>query len=200
MENILKSFVDVAPFINSLTNADFAVSVCDLEKCLAYISSDKQDHGIKAGDMHISGSVSYESIMSGKRTVKRVGPEVFGFPYIAIAIPIEEEGKVVGSVTFTEAVDTQDILLALADNLHDTMQQLLSITDTISANSKKLKEVAENLNKVRSDSDNGIKEDLDKLLNISSDQININNYIANLVKDINERTEKLKENARLLSE
>src|SRR5690554_1313844 len=122
MANLLDAFVKVAPYINRLTNTDFAVSVCDLEKCLIYVPSKKQDHKLRAGDPHVKGSVNYESITTGKRVVRRVGPEVFGFPYIAIAIPIEDEyGNVIGSVSFTEAVDRQDLLLALADNLKDTM-------------------------------------------------------------------------------
>ncbi len=274
MNNILDCFVAVAPYINKLTNADFAVSVCDLEKCLIYVPSEKQDHKIRSGSPHIENSVSYESIKTGKKVVKRVGPEVFGFPYIAIAIPInDEKGKIIGSVSFTEAVDRQDLLLALADNLHDTMQQMLSITEIISDNSLKLKEVGEGLNIITKESinrvgdtedilgfiksisnktnmlglnafieaarigndgmgfkvvaeeirnlanatndyaksadeiieelrvsTNKINENLKELLNISSHQIEINNYISGLVKEINERAEKLRENAQMLSE
>lgn len=271
---ILDSFVAVAPYINKLTNTDFAVSVCDLEKCLIYIPSEKQDHKIKSGSPHVKSSVSYESIITGKRIVKRVGSEVFGFPYIAIAIPIvEDDGKISGSVGFFEAVDKQDLLLALADNLYDTMQQMVSITEVISENSSKLKGVGENLNLITNESlsrvgdtenilgfiktisnktnmlglnafieaarigkegagfkvvaeeirnlanatneyvknadiiigelkesTSKINERLQDLLNISSHQIDINNYISGLVKEINERAEKLRENAQSLSE
>ncbi len=274
MNNILNSFVAVAPYINQLTNTDFSVSVCDLEKCLIYVPSEKQDHKIRSGSSHVKNSVSYESIITGKKVVRRVGSEVFGFPYIAIAIPIhDEEGKIIGSVAFTEAVDRQDLLLALADNLHDTMQQLVSITEVISDNSIKLKDVGESLSLITNeslsrvedtenilgfiklisnktnmlglnafieaarigsegsgfkvvaeeirnlanatneyvknadkvikelrDSTSRITERLDELLNISAHQIDINNYISGLVKEINERAEKLKENAQLLSE
>lgn len=274
MSNILESFVNVAPYINKLTNTDFAVSVCNLEKCLIYVPSEKQDHKIRSGDPHVKGSVNYESIITGKRVVKRVGPEVFGFPYIAIAIPIKDDSdEIIGSVSFTEAVDRQDLLLALADNLHDTMQQLVAITEIISDNSQKLKDVGQSLKKITNESINSvgdtenilrfiksvseksnmlglnafieaarlgqegggfkvvaeevrnlanstdeyvkeaeriieelkastnkIAERLDDLLDISSHQIEINSYITGLVAEINERAEKLRENAKLLSE
>lgn len=274
MGNLLDSFVAVAPYINKLTNTDFAVSVCDLEKCLIYIPSEKQDHKIKNGSPHVKNSVSYESIITGKRIVKRVGSEVFGFPYIAIAIPIiEDDGKITGSVGFFEAVDKQDLLLALADNLYDTMQQMVSITEVISENSSKLKEVGESLSLITNESLNRvgdtenilgfirtisnktsmlglnafieaarigkegegfkvvaeeirnlanstneyvknadliieelrestskINERLKELLEISAHQIDINNYISGLVKEINVRAEKLRENAQSLSE
>ncbi|NLV89738.1 MAG: methyl-accepting chemotaxis protein [Tissierellia bacterium] len=274
MANLLDAFVKVAPYINRLTNTDFAVSVCDLEKCLIYVPSKKQDHKLRAGDPHVKGSVNYESITTGKRVVRRVGPEVFGFPYIAIAIPIEDEyGNVIGSVSFTEAVDRQDLLLALADNLKDTMEQLTSITEIITTNSHKLKDVGGGLNdfakesmekvadtenilsfiktisektnllglnasieaarlgkegggfgvvaeeirnlansisdyvknaeQIISDlkiSTDQISRRLEELLSISTHQIEINNYIRGLVVEINERAEKLNENARLLNE
>lgn len=214
MNNILDSFVAVAPYINKLTNSDFAVSVSDLEKCLIYVPSDKQNHNIKIGDSHIKSSVAYESIITGRRIVKRVGSEVFGFPYIAIAIPIKDgSGKIVGAVSFTEAVDRQDLLLALADNLHDTMKQMISITEVISENSLKLREVGENLNLItnktmedvgNSDSvlefTNKINKNLEELLSISSNQIEINTYISSLVNEVNNRTSKLRESAKNLSE
>ncbi|SDY91865.1 Methyl-accepting chemotaxis protein (MCP) signalling domain-containing protein [Proteiniborus ethanoligenes] len=274
MSNILDSFVAVAPYINQLTNTDFSVSVCDLEKCLIYVPSEKQDHKIRSGSPHVKNSVSYESIISGKKVIRRVGSEVFGFPYIAIAIPLRDNNdKVIGSVVFTEAVDRQDLLLALADNLHDTMQQMVSITESISENSIKLKDVGESLSHITDESLKSVRDTenilgfitsisnktnmlglnaaieaarlgkdgsgfmvvaeeirslanatneyiknadkiigelrkstskitgrLDELLSISSNQIDINNYISILVKDINERAEKLKENAQLLSE
>jgi len=274
MANLLDAFVKVAPYINRLTNTDLAVSVCDLEKCLIYVPSKKQDHKLRAGDPHVKGSVNYESITTGKRVVRRVGPEVFGFPYIAIAIPIEDEyGNVIGSVSFTEAVDRQDLLLALADNLKDTMEQLTSITEIITTNSHKLKDVGGGLNdfakesmekvadtenilsfiktisektnllglnasieaarlgkegggfgvvaeeirnlansisdyvknaeQIISDlkiSTDQISRRLEELLSISTHQIEINNYIRGLVVEINERAEKLNENARLLNE
>lgn len=274
MNTILESFVAVAPYINQLTNSDFAVSVCDLERCLIYVPSEKQDHKIRSGDLHIENSVAYESVITGKRTVKRVGSEVFGFPYIAIAIPIKgDRGKIVGSVSFTEAVDRQDLLLALADNLHDTMKQMTSITGVISENSLNLRNVGEDLNIITNksmdsventedvlkfiknisnktnmlglnafieaarignegegfkivaeeirnlsqatdeyvrhadtaiqelrDFTNKINENLEELLNISSNQIEINTYISNLVEEVNTRTIKLRESAKQLSE
>lgn len=274
MGNLLDSFVAVAPYINELTNTDFAVSVCDLEKCLIYVPSKKQNHKLKKGTPHVKGSVSYESIITRKKVVRRVGSEVFGFPYIAIAIPIfDDNGDVIGSVGFFEAVDRQDLLLALADNLYDTMQQMISITEVISDNSLKLKDACkdlslitdESLNRVENtenilgfirnisnktnmlglnafieaarigkdgagfrvvaeeirnlanvtneylqnadlvinelkESTNKITGKLQELLDVSAHQIDINNYISKLVKEINERAEKLRESAQLLDE
>ncbi len=59
MDKQLESFIEVAPFINKLTNSDFAISVCDLEKCLCYVPGEKIDHGLVPGTIHKKRLSSY---------------------------------------------------------------------------------------------------------------------------------------------
>lgn len=88
-----------------------------------------------------------------------------------------------------EEVNRQDLLLALADNLQDTTEQLISVVGLISDNSLKIRDVGEEINNLTNE-----------FINISNRQIEINEYINKLVIDVNDRTEKLRENARLLYE
>lgn len=88
-----------------------------------------------------------------------------------------------------EEVNRQDLLLALADNLQDTTEQLISVVGLISDNSLKIRDVGEEINNLTNE-----------FVNISNRQIEINEYINKLVIDVNDRTEKLRENARLLYE
>lgn len=88
-----------------------------------------------------------------------------------------------------EKVNRQDLLLALADNLQDSMQQFISIMELISNNSLKIKNVGEEIINLTNE-----------FINISNHQIEINDYINRLVIDLNDRAEKLRENARLLYE
>lgn len=159
MGDVLNSFVQVAPYINELTNTDFSVSVCDLEQCLIYVPGKTHDHKIKSGTSHIKGSVAYEAIINEKKIVRKVEADVFGFPYIAIGLPIfNSKEDIIGSVVFTEATAEQDLLLNLAENLHETMQQMLLITETITESSLKLEQVSEDLNIVTNDSMKSVEE------------------------------------------
>jgi hypothetical protein len=148
MSNILEKFVEVAPYINKLTSSDFAISVCDLDKCLCYIPGKKLDHKIGKGTPHVEDSVSYRCIKERRRIVKRVDSKVFGFPYIAIAIPIFNENRnIVGSVCFSETVEKQDLLLNTANNLYSAMQEMVSASEIISNNTQALQLVASELRK-----------------------------------------------------
>lgn len=273
MSYILNSFVTVAPYINQLTTTDFAVSVCDLEKCLIYVPGKGIDHHLRAGDKHVTDSAAYNCILKKEKIIRKVDSGVFGFPYIVIAIPIfDSRGELIGTVTFSESVERQNLLLSLADNLYDTMKQLSSITELISENSTKLKDIGQELkgaiekfqtktgdtNKIVGSFrdiqkninalgislalesakliDKGTKftkasEDMrnlasiteketlsiedtlkdlnnivdqieysiSQIIEISTNQIDINKYINSIVKDLNERTERLRENAHSLA-
>ncbi len=72
MESIIGSFVKVAPYINQLTSSDFAVSVCDTEKCVAYIPSEKLDHGLQPGEKHIEGATAWLSIKEKEKLCKEL--------------------------------------------------------------------------------------------------------------------------------
>ena len=88
-----------------------------------------------------------------------------------------------------EENNRQYILMALADNLQDTMNQITSIMNLISENSLRIKRIGEEMTYLT-------KEFLD----ISNNQIEINGYINTLVSDIEDRAKKLKENTILLCE
>lgn len=148
MSDILNSFKDVAPYINKLTYGDFTVSICDLDRCLLYVPSSKQNHNIKLGDEHIDGSVAFECIRKGERVVRKVGSHVFGFPYIAIGEPIYENNTLVGCVTFTEAVDRHDLVIALIDNLEELMNHMDSIIDMILNNGESLNKIGAGLDDI----------------------------------------------------
>lgn len=121
--SLIQSFVNVAPFINSLTNSDFSVSICDLEKCICYIPGKKINHGLKSGDKHIEGSGVHEAIRTKKRILKRIEKGIFPFSYIAIAIPLFEGEKIVGAVSFCENTEKQDRLFEMANILYHGIEE-----------------------------------------------------------------------------
>jgi len=140
MDKQLESFIEVAPFINKLTNSDFAISVCDLEKCLCYVPGEKIDHGLVPGTIHKKGSAAMRCIEEQKRIVARVEKEVFGFPYIVMAMPLYNDyQQVVGVVSFSEVVDKQEMLMNTSDHLYAGMQQMVATSDIVINRADRLK-------------------------------------------------------------
>ncbi|XBX75577.1 methyl-accepting chemotaxis protein [Proteinivorax tanatarense] len=183
MEPIIKSFVDVAPFINKLTTSDFAVSVCDLNGCVSYIPSDKLNHGLKPGQPHVEGSTAQKCLNKKQRIIQRVNKDVFGFPYIAIAIPLyNNHQKLVGVVSFAETVDKQQVLIGAAEKLKKTMENLGIYTNDIST-------TVNNTAKVGSDLNEAFKQSIEK--------IQQTDRVLGFIKEISNQTNLLGLNAAI---
>ena len=75
-------------------------------------------------------------------------------------------------------------------------EEIRNLANSISDYVKNAEQIISDL-KISTDQ---ISRRLEELLSISTHQIEINNYIRSLVVEINERAEKLNENARLLNE
>ncbi|KAB3533805.1 methyl-accepting chemotaxis protein [Alkaliphilus serpentinus] len=173
--SVLKAFIEVAPLMNLLHGRDMAVAICDREQYLLYIAGEKLNHGVKPGDKVNEATVIYQAMKEKNRIVKSMGRELFGFPYIAIAIPLMEEGKVVGGAVFMESIEQQSILLGMAETLHNEITQLQASTQEIAAESEQLKsagiDLIESVEKVIKDTD--ASQEITMMIKKISDQTNL---------------------------
>jgi uncharacterized protein Yka (UPF0111/DUF47 family) len=145
-KGLLNSFVAIAPHFNNLTMGDCAVYVCDTEKALAYVPGKTIDHKVKPGDPVMKGTVAEAAMLSGKKVIRRVGREVYGFPYIGIGIPVrDEKGTVVGAISVNENTLRQDDLRAMADSLSGAIHEISSATQELSAQSQEFSSISLNL-------------------------------------------------------
>lgn len=133
---LIDAFKKIAPFVNIMTTEDLGISICDLNECLLYIPCSTINHHIKVGDPLKEGTAIYEAIKSGKRIVKRIGSEVYGFPYIAIAFPLIEDGTITGGVSIFQPTARQDEIADITEKVFSSSQQIHSMIQEIFLNSK----------------------------------------------------------------
>ncbi|MGQ9531892.1 MAG: methyl-accepting chemotaxis protein [Desulfotomaculales bacterium] len=144
--SLLEAFVKVAPYLPLLFAQDTAISVVDREKVLVYVPGKKLNHGVKPGDALLPSSLVGRAISEGTRKVGRVGKELLGVPYVGRAIPIVEDGEVVGGIVVTESVETEDFLLALAARLSENVQEVTAAGEQLVAAAQQLAVGADALN------------------------------------------------------
>ena len=145
---MLEAFVKVAPYLPLLFAQDTAISVVDSEKVLVYVPGKQLNHGVKPGDPLLPSSLVGRAISEGTRKVGRVGKELLGVPYVGRAIPIVEEGEVVGGISVSESVETEEFLLALAARLSENVQEVTAAGQQLAAAAQQLAIGAEALNRL----------------------------------------------------
>lgn len=120
--SILDRLIDMGPIIQELVPEECAIAVCDLQQLLAYFPGPQMNHGVKVGNPLLPDSGMGQAIFSEKRIVTKVGPELFGFPYVVVAVPVRDQtGSVIGGISLSMSLEREDKLLGIARKLQDTM-------------------------------------------------------------------------------
>ncbi len=183
-QELLGQLVNIANFINPITEEDYSVAVYDLEKCLEYVPGETIDLGITVGDALQEGSIPDQCIKSGQKLVMIMNKNEsrIGVPYLCCATPIENDGYVLGCIVTYQNVDTYYNILGVSQSLDQSSQDLSSSMQQVAASTQELTNTARDLN------------ELGKLLN--SSVANTDNMIS-FIKKIADQTNLLGLNAAI---
>lgn len=164
-QDILQRYLEFVPLLNDMTPIDLGVGLFDWEKCISYIPGKKLDLGAKAGDPVKPGSGVHQAMTGKKRILMRINKEVYGRPYLVVAVPIYNTfNEVIGGIALTEPLDKFDEAREIADKLYDSTSILASTTEEISAQTEEIASVCHNLTKVALGLKDLVKE-MDNILN-----------------------------------
>ncbi|WP_315122238.1 methyl-accepting chemotaxis protein [uncultured Clostridium sp.] len=184
-EEILKSFIDVSPYLSSLLEDEVSFALTDKEKFIAFSPSENIRPDIKVGDVIKRGSSTYDAIRTRNTVTKIIEEDIFNFKLKSIAVPIENEnGEVIGVVSIGKSLKKQENMLNLSKNLSEASSQ---IADAINEVSEGVQNTA-SLNEVVLKE---AEEAFEKTLN--------SNEIINFIKAIEKQTNLLGLNASIES-
>lgn len=93
---ILSALITVSPYLPTLFAEDICIGVTDREKHLLNQRGKELALNIKAGDSISQGGAIADALRTGKTVVKTVSKEVYGTAFESYAIPIFNQGQVVG--------------------------------------------------------------------------------------------------------
>ncbi|WP_407313912.1 methyl-accepting chemotaxis protein [Desulfosporosinus sp. SB140] len=117
--------------IQQFFNDDVAVTLFDTEKIVAYYPGRTIDTKAKLGSPPTPGSNVLEALTSGRRVVRRISKELFGIPFVGIALPICEESNIAGCLAIACSME-------LFDNLFTTGKEILEAVIAISSSAQNL--------------------------------------------------------------
>ena len=184
MNTKLKAIIDSIDFYQATYPEDACVLIFDNEKVIAYKRGKQVDLKINVGEtveMH-KNTTSVRAMKSGKCLREERGPELFGFAYIASAVPVYDGGKVVGVVTGVISNDRVNNIRIVGTELTGAVQQISATTEELAHAST---DVSKNI------------EDLSVFTDTMNNDIQQINVIVNAVKDIASKSKILGLNASI---
>ncbi|GAB6154599.1 methyl-accepting chemotaxis protein [Desulfosporosinus burensis] len=143
----------IVPEVQQFFNDDVAVTLFDTEKIVAYYPGKTINTKAKLGNPPTPGSNVLEALTSGKRVVRRVSKELFGVPFVGIALPIFEESKIAGCIAIACSVEFYDKLIATGKEILEAVvtisssaQNLSGATEELAATIRNMDDETENVN------------------------------------------------------
>ncbi|WP_436412336.1 hypothetical protein, partial [Petrimonas sp.] len=162
--SLLQSFVMVAKYIPQLITSKVGMVVSDREKWLVSYSIPELAKQVVVGERIKPGSAVYQAMQKRQRVVVEVAKEVYGIPYIAVSMPIIENGEVVGAVAIHESLERKETLLMAAQQLSNSatelassIQSILAQAEELAASGKFLKDLALQANQQVSETDTVVR-------------------------------------------
>ena len=148
MTDLQYYFQQIAPYLNNLTINDTAVYITDREHYLFAFPGDGIDLRVKPGDLIPVGTAVRESMDKNEAVRLKVPQKVLGIPYIDCSVPIVENGKVIGGVTFATSTKQEENLLSIASDLSEGLGKVFSASHSIEYESENIVEVYKNLSEI----------------------------------------------------
>lgn len=169
MSSVLETIIENAELFSKLTPLDTNVVIADAEGTIVHFVKAKQlQLNIEVGAKASSSGAIAESLLTGKEAQKIIPKEVYGFPVKAISVPLYEDNEIIGVVSTSTSLETQEVLQQAAENIAATTEEISASSEEVASSASIL---ATNLTHLRSSSEGVAKElqKTDEILRFVSD-------------------------------
>jgi len=160
LSETLKHFLNVAPYISQFSVEDLSLALADTEKTIWDVppKTFKWPEPTYVGNFLTPDMPMYQAMHKGQRVVQEIGAEKYGVAYISIAIPIYENGNIVGAIELYQSVERKDKLLEIAESLDKTIKSFDVAVQQIAAEAEELSATGEELSSITNETNAQVRE------------------------------------------
>jgi archaellum component FlaC len=112
---------------------DLCLALFDTKSLLHYVPGQKMDLKLHDGTSieDFKGTVTFKVLEIGRTLREERGPELFGVPYVATAVPIMENGQILGVLTSVVSNHKTEILQKGAVELSAMVEEMSATTEQV---------------------------------------------------------------------
>jgi regulator of sigma D len=159
---------EVLELIRDIFPMDCMIALTDTEKCLKYHPGDKIDVKLKPGDKLAQGDGIDAALKSGVKNETMVPKEVYGYPFKAIAIPIFENGEIVGTIGVGFDISMQEEVAEASETLAASTEEISSSIEEMAASAQQLTAMQNQLSTIAHETSSRLKK-TDEILKFIND-------------------------------
>lgn len=162
--SLLEAFQAVTPIVPNLLAHRVGMVVSSQTHWIASNSIKELEHQVVVGEPIKPGTAVAVAMKENRKVVVHVAKEVYGIPYVAISLPLKEDGKIVGAVAIHESLEEYDLLHETADSLSVSTEAMRKALEMIEEKAGHLVDVNNNLQQLADSASTEVSE-TDKVIN-----------------------------------
>lgn len=146
--NLLDCFIKVAPFLKELHMSDAAIVIAEAKNrtILSYVPGETIRLPVEVGNVVHDTSALVESIIKRKKIVRKIGREIFGFPYLGMALPLfDDDHELLGAISLNISLAKEDQVLEMADDMERSINETSDIMERFAAKAQELMAISDTL-------------------------------------------------------
>ena len=131
--NKIQQLQDMLSVIQQTYAEDAAMVLADTEKVVAYLPGQQIDLKVPVGTPleKFRGTVSYRALETGVVQREERGAEVFGISYLSSAVPVLDNGEVIGVIAAMVSTNTTSKLQSGAQELSSLVQEMTATSEEV---------------------------------------------------------------------
>ncbi len=91
MRELLKRYMDIAPYVNDFTEDDLAVAISDTEKVIKCVNGENVFLRVEEGQILMEEFALFQAIKQRKKITVSISKQLHGVPMTATSMPIIDE-------------------------------------------------------------------------------------------------------------
>ena len=132
---VLQAIIKVAPYIPMFIDEPVSVAITNTTGFIFNQPCKEIPVACELGAPFPEGSTPLLVMQSGERTVREVPAKVYGVPFKSYAIPLREDGEVVGCLMIAKSIETirsvKDAISSLSEEIEQVMEAVNEITEGV---------------------------------------------------------------------
>jgi len=139
MHELLKKYIDIAPYINTFIEDDLALAISDRERVIKCVPGKEVELRVVEGQVLTEELALYKAMKERKRITVSIPKEVHGVPVIATSSPIlDENGDVIGAIGTAKNVGDREELYDIIKILANSLEEMSKTTTYIASSADKI--------------------------------------------------------------
>lgn len=179
---IMSAFIKLVPYLSVMFDNEASFALTDTEKYIINECCPVLQLRADPGDPVPTGGAAYRAIQTGEVVISNVPKEVYGAPFRSYAIPVKDNGSVVGCILVGKSLQKSHDLQNAYKNQYSAQQQ---ISHAIGVLSDELQNVA------------GMNNDILQNVAEADESTRVTDEILSMVKRISAQTKLLGLNATI---